>query len=108
MKQGNWRESGDISDVQGRALSNRKVNVIIFIYTEWLKKSFINFRDAKKGGKNKETKKRKKKKKAVCLRPQGRSENFIKARFIIHNTTVFLLFFTDKVITFTIYNYNCA
>ena len=38
----------------------------------------------------------------VCLRPHGRSENFTKARFIIHNTTVFL-FYIHKVITFTIH-----
>ena len=31
----------------------------------------------------------KKKKTRVCLRPHGRSENFIKARFIIRKTTVF-------------------
>ena len=30
-----------------------------------------------------------KKKNHVCLRPHGRSENFIKARFIIRDTTLF-------------------
>ena len=37
----------------------------------------------------------------VCLRPHGRSENFINASFIIRNTT--FLFYIYKVITFTIY-----
>ena len=61
--------------------------------------------------KKKEKKKERKKKRnesCVCLRPHARSENFIKARFIIRNATVFVLFYIHKVIIFTIYNYNCA
>ena len=38
----------------------------------------------------------------MCLRPHGSSENFIKAWFIIRNTT-FFLFYIHKVITFSIY-----
>ena len=41
------------------------------------------------------------KKKSMCLRPHGRSENFIKARFIIRNTTV--LFYIHTLVTFTTY-----
>ena len=46
------------------------------------------------------------KKIGVCLRPRGRSENFINERFIIPNITVFSLFYYSQ--SNNIYNnYDC-
>jgi hypothetical protein len=44
----------------------------------------------------------------VCLKPHGRSENFINARFIIRNKNVVFVLYSYSNNIYNIYNYNCA